>query len=79
MPGQRRDWIRREGNTVAITDGAAMNRWRLVLGKNAEGEMPLQDTRLSRMDDALDFLYSREAGPDVREGPGGSEIGRAHV
>lgn len=57
---------------MAITDGAAMNRWRLVLGKNAEGEMPLQDTRLSRMDDALDFLYSREAGPDVREGPGGS-------
>ena len=57
---------------MAISDGAALNRWRLVLGKNAEGEMPLMDVRLGRMDDALDFLYSREAGEDVRDGPGGS-------
>ena len=34
--------------------------------------MPMNDVRLGRMDDALDFLYSREAGPDVREGQGGS-------
>lgn len=57
---------------MAISDGAALNRWRLVLGKNAEGEMPMTDLRLARMDDALDFLYSRESGQDVREGPGGS-------
>ena len=53
---------------MAISDGAARNRWRLVLGKQAEGEMSLQEPRLSRMDDALDFLYSREAGADVRQG-----------
>ena len=57
---------------MAISDGAALNRWRLVLGKNAEGEMPIQEVRLSRMDDALDFLYGREAGEDVRERQGGS-------
>ena len=53
---------------MAISDGAALNRWRLVLGKQAEGEMTLSDVRLSRMDDALDFLYGREAGDDVRQG-----------
>ena len=57
---------------MAISDGSAKNRWRLVLGKNAEGQLPMTDVRLGRMDDALDFLYSREAGQDVREGPGGS-------
>lgn len=57
---------------MGISDGAALNRWRLVLGKNAEGQMPMTDIRLGRMDDALDFLYSRESGRDVREGPGGS-------
>lgn len=53
---------------MAISDGAALNRWRLVLGKQAEGQMSLNDIRLSRMDDALDFLYGREAGADVRQG-----------
>lgn len=53
---------------MAISDGAALNRWRLVLGKQAEGQMSLNDIRLSRMDDALDFLYCREAGADVRQG-----------
>ena len=38
------------------THGAALNRWRLVLGKSAEGPLPLEDSRLARMDDALDFL-----------------------
>jgi len=45
---------------VTISDGAALNRWRLVLGKQAEGELPLTQARLSRMDDALDFLYGRD-------------------
>ena len=53
---------------MAISDGAALNRWRLVLGKQAEGELPLTEARLGRMDDALDFLYGREAGSDVRQG-----------
>lgn len=57
---------------MAISDGAALNRWRLVLGKAAEDSMPLRDIRLGRMDDALDFLYSREHGEDVRQGQGGS-------
>ena len=56
---------------MPISDGAALNRWRLVLGKSAEGSMPLNESRLSRMDDALDFLYSREAGEDVRDRQGG--------
>ena len=57
---------------MTISDGAARNRWRLVLGAQAEGEMPLTEARLSRMDDALDFLYSREAGADVRQGGQGA-------
>ena len=57
---------------MAISDGAALNRWRLVLGKNASGPMPLNESRLSRMDDALDFLYGREAGEDVRRGGSGA-------
>ena len=28
---------------MAISDGAALNRWRLVLGKQAEGELSLHD------------------------------------
>ena len=57
---------------MAISDGAALNRWRLVLGNQAEGEMPLPDSRLRRMDDALDFLYGREVGNDVRQGGQGA-------
>lgn len=57
-----------------ITHGAALNRWRLILGKSADSSISLTDRRLSQMDDALDFLYSRESGPDVRrEGDGGQE------
>ena len=56
-----------------LRNGAALNRWRLVLGKNAEDQMGLSDARLGRMDDALDFLYSREAGEDVRDPKGGRD------
>ncbi len=62
-----------------MTDGAILNRWRLVLGKNAEGSMTVSDPRLLRMDEALDFLYSREAGDDVRSNQGGSEASRPTV
>ena len=49
-----------------VSDGAALNRWRLVLGKNAGQQIGLESVRLVRMDEALDFLYGREAGADVR-------------
>lgn len=55
-----------------LTDGAALNRWRLVLGKNARQQISLTGSRLLRMDDALDFLYGRERGEDVRDTQGGS-------
>lgn len=55
-----------------LTDGAALNRWRLVLGKNAQQQLSLTGSRLLRMDDALDFLYGRERGEDVRDPQGGS-------
>ena len=54
-----------------LTDGAALNRWRLVLGKNAQQQLPLAERNILRMDDALDFLYSRESGEDVRDPQGG--------
>ena len=55
-----------------MTDGAALNRWRLVLGKNADQQMHLTDPGMGRMDEALDILYGREAGADVRDAQGGS-------
>lgn len=49
-----------------MNDGAILNRWRLVLGKNADSALPLSDGQLVRMDETLDFLYSREEQEDVR-------------
>ena len=49
-----------------LTDGAALNRWRLILGKNADQQIGLSDGQLVRMDEAPDFLYGREAGADVK-------------
>ena len=60
-----------------LTDGAALNRWRLVLGKNAQQQLPLAERNILRMDDALDFLYSRESGEDVRD-PQGARGQPAH-
>ena len=54
-----------------LTDGAALNRWRLVLGKNAQQQISLTGSRLLRIDDALDFLYGRERGEDGRDPQGG--------
>ncbi len=59
-----------------MTEGAILNRWRLVLGKNAEGGLGgVLDGRSLRMDDALEFLYGREAGEDVRDVDGFSTQG----
>ena len=49
-----------------MSDGAVLNRWRLILGKDADQELPLPNRQWIRMDEALDFLYRREAGEDVR-------------
>ncbi|AZV55653.1 VWA domain-containing protein [Clostridium sp. AWRP] len=42
----------------------SLNRWRLILGKYADGEIPFEDSNSGinymEMDDLLDFLYSRE-------------------
>lgn len=62
-----------------VHDGAALNRWRLVLGKNADQQMGLSDPRLGRMDDALDFLYGREAGEDERPSQGGRDASQPTV
>lgn len=62
-----------------ISDGAALNRWRLVLGKNAQQQLELMGDQDIRMDAALDFLYGREAGQDVLAPQGGSEDGQPTV
>ena len=62
-----------------VRDGAALNRWRLVLGKNADQQMPLSDPGMGRMDEALDFLYGREAGEDERSAQGGRDGSRLTV
>ena len=41
-----------------MTEGAILNRWRLVLGEPAQGSIPLQDGISIEMDQALDFLYN---------------------
>ena len=55
-----------------------LNRWRLVLGKYAEGQISFSsdNVRYMEMENVLDYLYSREYGEDqeVREDRrGGSE------
>ena len=43
-----------------------LNRWRLVLGRYASEQLSFssQDARLIEMEEALDYLYSREYGED---------------
>ena len=52
-------------------NGKNLNRWRLILGTNADEQMQLSDDHLEQMDQALDFLYAREAPSDVRDTKGG--------
>lgn len=63
---------------LPISDQAVLNRWRLVLGKNASGHMGL-DGSLKGMDEALDFLYSREQKADERQEKGGMEASHLTV
>lgn len=55
-------------SSTSVQD-AALARWRLVLGKYAKDRMPVGMTmEQQRIEDALDFLYSREyRGRGVRE------------
>lgn len=48
-----------------------LNKWRLILGKNAQNQIGFHgDLRLMDMEEVLDYLYSREYGEEqgVREG-----------
>lgn len=63
-------------------DTGQLNRWRLILGGYASGKLSFQgdgklENGISCMDleDALDFLYGREQGEDVRR-EGGTEASR---
>ena len=58
-----------------MNDTSVLNRWRLVLGGYASGQLPFSgeamlENGISCMDleDVLDFLYQREQGEDVRRG-----------
>ena len=62
-----------------MRDTEVLNRWRLILGKNAGGQLSFGDGAALEngiscfdLEEALDFLYSREAGGDVRR-EGGTE------
>lgn len=63
---------------LPISDKSVLNRWRLVLGKNASGHMGL-DGSLKGMDEALDFLYSREQKADERQEQGSLEASHLTV
>jgi len=67
---------------MGVTDTGQINRWRLILGGYASGQLAFQgdgklENGISCMDleDALDFLYEREQGEDVRR-KGGTESSR---
>lgn len=61
------------------SNGNNLNRWRLILGKNAEEQMHLSELRLAQMDQALDFLYGREAPSDARDMTGSSDASNPTV
>ena len=71
-----------------MNDGKQLNRWRLILGSQAKDQISFGGEGFRGMEngigcqdleEALDFLYSREYGEDVRRDGGTGEIGRAHV
>lgn len=55
-----------------MSEGSVLNRWRLVLGKNAEDTIPLLPED-GEKDQVLDFLYQRERSEDERQEQGGLE------
>ena len=70
MPGRRPGWQRRRYHERTAAERRRRSQpvggW--CWAKTPQDQMPLEGgPKLARMDDALDFLYSREAGPDVRD------------
>ena len=66
-----------------MRDTEQLNRWRLILGKQAGAQISFEDGAALEngiscfdLEDALDFLYSREYGEDVRRegGTGASQL-----
>ncbi len=66
-----------------MRDREQLNRWRLILGKQAGAQISFEDGAVLEngiscfdLEDALDFLYSREYGEDVRRegGTGASQL-----
>ena len=65
-----------------MDDGQVLNRWRLVLGKYASGQISYSggDVNYMGMEEVLDYLYSREYGEEqeIRQerqgGSGGSQL-----
>ena len=66
-----------------MNDTTQLNRWRLILGKQARDQLPfIEEPTLENgiscldLEEALDFLYSREYGEDVRRegGTGASRL-----
>ena len=61
-------------------DADVLNRWRLILGKNAEGHIDFQGTEsetdlFMSMESTLDFLYDMEYGDDImRAGRSGGAL-----
>lgn len=59
---------------TTISEGTILNRWRLVLGAPAQSAIPLGGGETAiQMDEALDFLYRREAGQDEHQETGGTD------
>ncbi len=67
-------------------DADVLNRWRLILGKNAEGHIDFQGTEsetdlFMSMESTLDFLYDMEYGDDImragRSGGSGASVPQA--
>lgn len=48
-----------EEQSFGTENRSSLNKWRLILGKFSEQQIPL-DGQLAEMDSVLDFLYSRE-------------------
>ena len=69
-----------------MTQGAILERWRLVLGKYAADQIPFEggSLKMMEMEEVLDYLYSREYGEEqeVREdrkgGSGASQLTVPH-
>ena len=74
---------RTENRYKNMNDNKQLNRWRLILGSQAKDQISFGTGGTGNMEngvsyedleEALDFLYSREYGEDVRK-EGGTGVG----